>query len=453
MKQIDHHNASIVVRGCIRLLVLLLSLPVHVSSWSLLHHRRPITRSQHCAAVLLGVGKKSSCRASGTGGSGGVTSTTAAATTSSTRRTRPRIALPGLSSRKKDDTNDDDDDPQYQPGIEEAFRRLDGLGGDALKDQAGSTLPPKPTAGIGGGQLQISSDELVAIVGGGEDGGSPLPVVPLESEVKVYKELVGEMEANEDSAEYMTMMDELGGQMKQTFDTYSTVLQDLGGTTPMNESGSTKQKTKNDDDDSDEVIIPDAVSAEMLLKAGSTARFMETALQDAMQDVQLNNPDLSKSIMSDASLKEEIEKILEAGNEKLLESLAEIKTEQRMLAEEALRIASNRPNPVALEAQRLLAAEASMQTILQKVTVEANQVERAVVDLKAAQAQVNNDVISKLRRGGLPKQAALAGTILFAVRSLVDSVTAVTTDDATALSTALVQGAIAIACAILFAIL
>jgi hypothetical protein len=440
MKQIDHHNASILhVRGCIRLLVLLFSFPVLVSSWSLLHHRRPITRSQHdCAAVLLGVRRKSSCRASG-----GVTSTTTPTTSSwSTRRTRPRIALLALSSRKKDDTNDDDD--PYQPGIEEAFRRLDGLG-DALKD---STLPPKPSAGIGGGQLQVSSDELVSIVGG-DDGG---PVVPLESEVKVYKDLVGEMEANEDSAEYMTMMDELGGQMKQTFDTYSTVLQDLGGTTP-NEFGSTKQKQKNADDSDDTVTIPDAVSAEMLLQAGSTARFMETALQDAMQDVQLNNPDLSKSILSDASLKEEIEKILEAGNEKLLESLAEIKTEQRQLAEEARRIASNRPNPVALEAQRLLAAEASMQTILQKVTAEANQVERAVVDLKAAQAQVNNDVISKLRRGGLPKQAALAGTILFAVRSLVDSVTAVTTDDATALSSALVQGAIAIVCAILFAIL
>jgi hypothetical protein len=441
MKEIDHHNAILHVLGCIRLLVLLLSFPVLVSSWSLLHHRRPTrTRSQHsCAAVL--VRRKSSWA------SGGVTSTTTPTTSSwSTRRTRPRIALLNLSSRKD---NDNDDDNPYQPGIEEAFRRLDGLG-DTLKDQA--LLPTKPAGG--GGQLQVSSDELVSIVGGGEDGGSPLPVVPLESEVKVYKELVGEMEANEDSAEYMTMMDELGGQMKQTFDTYNTVLQDLGGTTPMNESGSTKQKKKNDDDDdSDKVTIPDAVSAEMLLQAGSTARFMETALQDAMQDVQLNNPDLSKSIMSDASLKEEIEKILEAGNEKLLASLAEIKTEQRLLAEEARRIASNRPNPVALEAQRLLAAEASMQTILQKVTVETNQVERAVVDLKAAQAQVDNDVISKLRRGGLPKQAALAGTILFAVRSLVDSVTAVTTDDATALSTALVQGAIAIVCAILFAIL
>ena len=79
------------------------------------------------------------------------------------------------------------------------------------------------------------------------------------------------------------------------------------------------------------------------------------------------------------------------------------------------------------KAARLAAAEASMTQMLKKVNQETAEVEKAMQDLKRAQLEDNQggtgDFLLQLRQGGIPKQAALVGTVLFGVRALTDAVT------------------------------
>ena len=102
------------------------------------------------------------------------------------------------------------------------------------------------------------------------------------------------------------------------------------------------------------------------------------------------------------------------------------------------------------DAQRLMNAERSMQTQLGRVAREAEEVEKAAVILRAAQTELDQNFVVKLRKGGLPKQGALAGFVLFSVRSIIDTTTAIASDDSTMLTMALAQGAIAIVCAVIF---
>jgi hypothetical protein len=91
--------------------------------------------------------------------------------------------------------------------------------------------------------------------------------------------------------------------------------------------------------------------------------------------------------------------------------------------------------------------------MLQKVNSETANVERAVADLQAANAAVDQDVLYQLKRGGWPKQISLVGLVLFAVRSILDSVAGIANGDESYLVAALVQGAIALICGLVFVVL
>lgn len=96
---------------------------------------------------------------------------------------------------------------------------------------------------------------------------------------------------------------------------------------------------------------------------------------------------------------------------------------------------------------RLAAAEGSVRIWLQRVKTERAAVQQAVDDLAAAQEEMNGGgALSKLRAGGLPKQMALVGLLLFSVRSIVDTVASLS--DPGLLTGALVQAGIAMACAV-----
>ena len=91
-----------------------------------------------------------------------------------------------------------------------------------------------------------------------------------------------------------------------------------------------------------------------------------------------------------------------------------------------------------------------MSQLIGRVQQETAQVEAAVEELKLAQSQMDNNAVSKLKQGGIVKQGTLAGFLLFAGRSLVESVTVVTGSNNGDLGAALVQGVIAMACAAYF---
>jgi hypothetical protein len=102
-------------------------------------------------------------------------------------------------------------------------------------------------------------------------------------------------------------------------------------------------------------------------------------------------------------------------------------------------------------------AEKSIQTILKRVDTETLNLEQAVDDLNAANRQIENDFLWKLKRGGLPKQAALAGLLLLSVRSILESFAALSSVSAIEseahLYAALIQGVVAMVCAVIFFLL
>ena len=93
-----------------------------------------------------------------------------------------------------------------------------------------------------------------------------------------------------------------------------------------------------------------------------------------------------------------------------------------------------------------------MEAMLKRVNKETAEVEKAVEDLKKARDEMDSDFASKLRNGGIPKQAAFAGLLLFSFRSILDSLTALTGDGST-MTVALIQAAVAVVCAVVFFVL
>jgi hypothetical protein len=101
-------------------------------------------------------------------------------------------------------------------------------------------------------------------------------------------------------------------------------------------------------------------------------------------------------------------------------------------------------------AERLEQAEASMSRMLERVNAETKEVEKAVEDLKAAQAGLSEDPLVKLREGGIVKQGALVGALLFFTRAVSETVAMVGPDGGSHAVPALIQGALALALAAFF---
>jgi len=183
-------------------------------------------------------------------------------------------------------------------------------------------------------------------------------------------------------------------------------------------------------------------------------KMLNQALADSVQSVQEKLPlelqDSTVNIMEDESFKEEIAQIFDKASGDLKSALDDIRKDQNKFAQEsAERSAAKASIATQAEQARLDLAEASMVKIISKVNRETAGVELAVEGLKEAQESMSSDPVMKLASGSLLKQAGLAGTILFTLRSGVDTV-AMLGGDSTHAMPALVQGALALACAFYF---
>ena len=124
--------------------------------------------------------------------------------------------------------------------------------------------------------------------------------------------------------------------------------------------------------------------------------------------------------------------------------------QQALAAASAKRNAQTKAAATEETAQRFAAAETSMRSMLDRVETERSAVAQAVQELEAANQQVDSNMLVQLKKGGIPKQLALVGCVLFAGRSIADTIAAVGGNDESVLASALVQAVIAIACAIAF---
>lgn len=86
--------------------------------------------------------------------------------------------------------------------------------------------------------------------------------------------------------------------------------------------------------------------------------------------------------------------------------------------------------------------------MLDRVNKEASEVAKAVEDLQKAQSELDRDFLYRLKKGGIAKQGAMVGVVLFSIRSIIDSIASF--GDESHITAALAQGAIAILCAAFF---
>lgn len=183
-----------------------------------------------------------------------------------------------LSLNAKEDSEDSED---VDAGMAEAFRQLDSLDSLGESDDADSASP------LPDGIAKVDTTEL-------EEASSTQDLSP-EKEVQMYKNM---------------MESDLEGQSED--DLYSDVLKDMGANaekTPKSARLSVDQATLTPNEE-------------------DTEEFMNQALEEAVKEVNVNNPSISKSVLDDKEIMKEIEEIFERGNEKLMESLEEIRQEQ-----------------------------------------------------------------------------------------------------------------------------
>jgi hypothetical protein len=183
-------------------------------------------------------------------------------------------------------------------------------------------------------------------------------------------------------------------------------------------------------------------------------KMLNQALADSVKSVQdILPPELqdgAMNVMEDESFKKEVVQLFDKGSNDLKAALDEIRIDQKEFARQsAERSAAKTQAATVNEKARLDQAQATMGTIIGRVNKETAGVERAVEDLKKAQNSLSGDPLMQMASGGIAKQSALAGTILFTLRSGAETV-AMLGGDATHVAPALIQGALALACAAYF---
>jgi hypothetical protein len=212
----------------------------------------------------------------------------------------------------------EDDSVQKRPGMDEAFRQLEAL--NSLDDPEEYVPPP---AKIKLDTNVVWDQTTVGTTNSPETSENVAAAsVSLEQDFAVYRDMAQELELNEEAAAYAEVVAELGNSALQTNDTYSQVLYDLGGTTTG------KPKTASTSATTAPPSVLSLNEDSVNVDPAATEAFMEEALQEALQEVQINNPRVASSILDNQEIMREIETIFDQGNAKLLASLEEIRQEQ-----------------------------------------------------------------------------------------------------------------------------
>lgn len=306
-----------------------------------------------------------------------------------------------------------DDEPNSSPGMEDAFRELEALQslGDEDAPERPKAKPKEKDAAFAKAIEGLDLKDILSQV----DAKSTEKTATPQSEVELYKDMASELDVA-DSQEDLIAAD-----------------------------------FKNDlemADDNEEGALPNV----------DTQKFMDKAIKEALKEAKEQNKDVDiaeakESFLDNEEIMSEIEKIFEKANDDLLKELDEIRTDQESLAKEQ----AERNSKASLEkteeyGKRMDLAQGNMRKMLDKVNEETKSVEDAIEDLKRAQAESEGGIDSQLvdlKSGGLVKQAALTGALLFTFRSGVETIAFASGDVSHALP-ALIQGTIAIACIVGF---
>lgn len=364
-------------------------------------------------------------------------------------------------SNKNQDNNNDDDDTNNnhsshndeRTGMKDAFQSLEGLSSLEDLDSSFSTSESKKKPNITLDDIKTvlqeakdkTNDDNTSSTTIGKEFNSNEDM----EELKLYSDMYKEMEENEDGALiYGDILGELKGENE--YDDLSTSNdkktsasgKGFGKIKVMNDADGIGSISKSSDTDEEELRAVEL--------SQDTDEFMRQALEEAMQEVGKDDKardKLAAEIIKDEEIMKEINAIFDRANEELLKGVAEIKAEQQALTDAS---AKKRSKSLAEDDKRLKEAEESVEKLVAKVRKETLEVEEAVKNLEAVQAELSKDPVMRavsIKSGGIVSQGALVGAILFSFRSVAELFMLSGPDGSSHIVPAAVQALIAAACA------
>lgn len=373
-------------------------------------------------------------------------------TTTTTTHRHIRTTTITVLSSKSSSNDDDDNDDDEQTGMKNAFQSLEGL--SSLNDIE-STFLSSPSSETKK-KPNMTPEEIKAVLQQASSTNSfSRDLNPNEEmeELKLYSGMYKEMEENEDedgASIYGDILGELKGEKDDdglsmnVENKASTSGKGFGKTKVMNDADGIGSITRGDNDDDDmEVLRAVELSQD-------TDEFMRQALEEAMQEVGKNDKGgdkLAAEILKDEEMMREINAIFDRANEELLKGVAEIKAEQQALTDAS---AKKRSKSLEEDDRRLKEAEESVEKLVAKVRKETLEVEEAVKNLEAVQAELSKDPVMRavsIKSGGIVSQGALVGALLFSFRSVAELLMLSGPDGSSHIVPAAIQALIAAACA------
>eukprot|EP00978_Attheya_sp_CCMP212_P000526 scaffold1048_cov59-Attheya_sp.AAC.8 len=335
-------------------------------------------------------------------------------------------ALVVLLAKGSSSDEEEEEEDKLMPGMAEAFGALEGLAED-------SSQKGLPTAKEAASEI-LSTNASDSI----DDNATP------EEEMKLYKQMISELEKDGgEDATYESIMGDMGGTPKKM------ALDDADGIGSL----AAATTTNTEEEQSTPSILMDNSSSAPKPTEQDMEVFMNTAFEEAIKEVKLKSPGTPESdILRDAEMMKEIETYFDDASDKLKAGIDEIRKDQEKLSRDT---AEARANVSKGDEMRLDEAEASVSRMIGKVDNETREVEKALKDLQEAQSALTADPLgqlSDLKQGGVVKQGALVGALLFAVRSITEAVAVVGDGGDAHILPAAIQGGLALALAAFFAL-
>lgn len=311
---------------------------------------------------------------------------------------------------KRNSAQEEDENEDIRSGMEEAFaslnqlKSLDDLDGDERMQKSGLEESPLENLRFDTSMGSWNDEEGLASV---------------QDEVKLYKDMYQEMDMDGGDEVYDDIFGELSGSSSSE-------------NSNSNNSSSSTVPRKIPLDDADGIgsiqnVQDDMEQLNVVELSQDTDKFMRQALEEALDEAKMQVKSASSSsitsidessILNDEELMKEINAVFDRANQKLLDSIADIKKEQDQISKSS---AENRSRALEEEEARLREAEVSVARLVDKVKRETMEVEKAVAELKEAQEKLGDDPLMKaadLKKAGIVKQGALVGTLLFSFRSI-----------------------------------
>jgi uncharacterized protein YukE len=306
-------------------------------------------------------------------------------------------------------------DDDLSKGMDDAFKQLEGL-----KDLSGEAesvdKKEKQKEAFAKAMENLDLKDVI---------DTPPPTSP-EKEIKIYEDMASEVAQKDENSLYSEVIGDMQGSKSDS----STTGKGFGKPT-------TASSGKED------VLSFDRSDKE-------TEELFNAALEQALTEAKKkSNQQIDKdSLLNDKEIMKEIEKIFDRANDQLMEGLDEIRAEQKALAQASIeKGAKESEMKMEEDEERLRVAGENMQKMLDKVNKETKAVESAIEDLRKAQEDLDRDAVgrlSALKSGGIVKQVTLVGTVLFSLRSALETA-AFFAGDSSHLAAAIIQAGVALA--------